>query len=265
MNVLRSLAFNAVFFAWTGLCCVALVWLLALPRRAMMPVVRWYLGTVGALERSLLRLDYRVLGRDQLPDGPYIVAAKHQSAWETMKLHALFHDPAVVLKRELMRIPLWGWFAAKAGLIPIDRGAGRSAINGMIAKARQMSAGSRPIVIFPQGTRVAPGARRPYKIGTFALYDALGLPVVPMALNSGLFWGRVRFVKHPGTITVQFLPPIPPGLDREAFMGRLEASLEAATDALCAAPAGPAGAPAPVAGDSATPSTPAGDRLDDTA
>ena len=261
MTVLRSLVFNVVFFSWTGLCCLVLLWLLALPRRVMMPVVLWYLGTIGVLERSLLRLDYRVLGREYLPDGPYIVAAKHQSAWETLKLHILFADPAVVLKRELMRIPIWGSFAAKAGMIPVDRGAGSTAISDMIDRARQAAAQKRPIVIFPQGTRVAPGARRSYRIGTFALYDALKLPVVPLALNSGLFWGRVRFVKHPGTITVQLLPPIPPGLDRAAFMERLETSLEAATDALCRAPEEPHAAAA-VGRGGTKPAAAAPDRLD---
>ena len=228
MTAIRSLLFNIAFFGWTFLCCLVLVWLLLAPRRTMMAVVHWYLGTVSFLERTLIGLDYRVVGREHLPDGPCIVAAKHQSAWETMKLHLLLDEPAVVLKRELMRIPVWGWFAGRAGMIPVDRGAGSTAVTSMVAKAREALVAGQPIVIFPQGTRVAPGAYRSYKVGTFALYDALGVPVVPMALNSGLLWGRQRFLKLPGTVTVEFLPPIAPGLDRQAFMKRLEDQLESA-------------------------------------
>src|SRR3546814_439377 len=146
-----------------------------------------------------------------------------------MKIHLLFDDPAVVLKRELLWIPIWGWYAAKADLIPVNRGARGRAIASMIQGAKRMLAQGRKIVIFPQGTRVAPGVYAPYRVGIAALYEALDVPIVPMALNSGVFWARHSVRKKAGTITVEFLPPIPPGLQREDVLERLERELEAAS------------------------------------
>ena len=129
---IRSLAFNIAFHLWTALMCFALLWMLLLPRPQMVAVVVWYLRTVGWLERTLVGIRYEVRGRENLPDGPFLLAAKHQSAWETMKLHLLVKDPAIILKRELMWIPIWGWYAAKAKMIPVDRGAGGAAIKSLI-------------------------------------------------------------------------------------------------------------------------------------
>lgn len=239
MTFLRSLLFNLAFYLWTTVCCLLLAAALPLPRRVMVAGVRRYMQSLALLERVILGLGYRVVGREHVPAGPYILAAKHQSTWETMKLLLLADDPAIVLKRELMWIPLWGWFAAKAGMIPVNRGAGSSAVVALLAAARQRAAQGRPIVIFPQGTRTAPGTWRPYRVGIAALYEALELPVVPMALNSGVFWGRRQFLKRPGTVTVEYLPPIPPGLGRARMLARLEAELEAATDRLVVAAGGP--------------------------
>ena len=201
--------------------------------------MRWYLRTLSVLERVLIGLRYQVIGTAALPPPPFIVAAKHQSAWETMKLHLLFEEPAVVLKRELMHLPIGGWFAARSGMIPIDRGGRGPALHRALAHARQRVAESLPIIIFPQGTRVAPGEHRHYQVGAYALYAALNLPVVPMALNSGMFWPRRRFRKRPGTITVELLPPILPGLDRDEFLDKLESDLEAASERLVIAVGGP--------------------------
>jgi 1-acyl-sn-glycerol-3-phosphate acyltransferase len=234
MIVLRSLVFNIAFYGWTACLCLALWWVPLLPRPAVMAVVHWYLRTVSRLERTVIGLRYEVRGREYLPAGPCLVAAKHQSAWETLKLHLLLPDPAVVLKRELTRLPVWGWFAVKAGMIPVDRGARGRALASLLAGARQVVAEGRPIVIFPQGTRTAPGTHHPYRIGVGMLYEQLHLPIVPMALNSGLYWPRRAFLKRPGTIVVEFLPPIQPGLDRHQAMHELEARLEAATDRLVA-------------------------------
>jgi len=185
-------------------------------------------------------LHYQVVGEEKVPDGAFIVAAKHQSAWETLKLELLFDDPAIVLKHELLRIPLWGWFAAKAQLIPIVRGAKGAAIASLIKGAKAAAVQGRPIVIFPQGTRLAPGAYRPYRSGIMALYEEMDLPVLPVALNSGVFWPRHARIKRGGTITVEYLDPIPPGLGREEFARRLEENLETATDALVLSVGGPA-------------------------
>ncbi|MEM7445418.1 MAG: lysophospholipid acyltransferase family protein [Pseudomonadota bacterium] len=234
MQILRSLAFNIFYFGFTICCLLFLNWLLLTSRPYCMAWVRWYLRTIYRMERWILGLDYQVVGQENMPPYPFLVAAKHQSLWETMKLHLIFDDPAVILKRELMKVPIWGWFAKKSKMIAVDRGAGGKAISSMIEGGRETVADGRPIVIFPQGTRVAPDGYKPYKVGIFALYEALNLPVLPMALNSGVFWQRRAFRKRSGTITVELLPPIEPGLDRETFMRRLETELEAASTRLVA-------------------------------
>jgi 1-acyl-sn-glycerol-3-phosphate acyltransferase len=179
---------------------------------------------------------HRVVGRENLPAGPAIIACKHQSSWETMAFTGLFDDIAIVLKRELLFIPVVGWAMARAGNIAVARGNGASALRGLVKQAKAAIAEGQSIVIFPEGTRVAPGEQKPYQIGTAALYRQLGVPVVPMALNSGLFWGRRKFVKRPGMITLEILPPIPPGLSREAFMEALRERIEGATARLAENP-----------------------------
>jgi len=146
----------------------------------------------------------------------------------------VFADPAIVLKRELMMIPFYGWYLWKAGMIAIDRAAGASALKRMVASSEQVAGEGRAIVIFPEGTRTAPGVQHPYQPGVAALYRQLGLPLVPVAVNSGVFWGRRRFAKRPGRITIEILPPIPPGGDRRAVMAELESRIETATARLVA-------------------------------
>ena len=239
MAILRSVLYNLFFYFWTGFLCITLIWTMLLPRPTLIALIQWYLGTLQFMERNLLGLDYRVVGLENLPPAPYLVAAKHQSTWETMKLHLLLPDPAVVLKQELMRIPIWGWFAGRLRMISIDRKGRGKTMARMMRSARARVAEKRPIVIFPQGSRIAPGDYESYKVGTFGLYQALEIPVVPMALNSGLFWGRKSFVKKAGTITVEYLPPIPAGLDRRPFMRQLEERLEEASERLSLAAGGP--------------------------
>ena len=235
MQALRSLIFNLLFYAWIAGFGLPVLPLLALPRRfARVAVKLWAHGVLWLLAR-VVGLDYTVRGREHLPAGPAIIAAKHQSAWDTVIFLALLDDPAYVLKRELLKIPVYGWFPWKLGMIGIDRAAGPSALKRLAAQARPVLAAGRPIVIFPQGTRTEPGARRPYLPGVFALYAATDAPVVPVALNSGLFWGRRRFLRRPGRIVVEYLPALPPGLDRRRFMAALEARIETATAALEAA------------------------------
>jgi 1-acyl-sn-glycerol-3-phosphate acyltransferase len=157
---------------------------------------------------------------------------KHQSAWDTLILPVVLGDPAVVIKRELLWLPFYGWYAARAGSIPIDRRGGAGALRRMVAAARDAAAAARPIVIFPEGTRTPPGQRLTYQPGVAALYQALDLPLVPAAVNSGLYWGRRSFVKRPGRTVLSFLEPIPPGLPRREMMRELESRIEAATAAL---------------------------------
>ena len=166
---------------------------------------------------------------ENLPPGPCIIASKHQSTWETMSYTVLFDDVAIVLKRGLLFIPIVGWAMARAGNIAVARGDGAIALRGLVRQARARAKAGRSILIFPEGTRVAVGAERAYHVGTAALYRQLGLPVVPVALNSGVFWGRRKWLKRPGVITVEILPAIEPGLGREVFMTTLRERIERAT------------------------------------
>ncbi|MDB5392679.1 MAG: putative acyltransferase [Rhodospirillales bacterium] len=235
MTRLRSAAFSLLFPIWTGICCIALAAGPLLPRRRALALALVWIRSVAWIERHILGLDYRIIGAENLPShGAFIVAAKHQSTFETMKLHLILNDPAIVLKKELLRIPIWGRYLKQTGMIPIDRGAGRRAVGSMLTASQQAKADGRPIVIFPQGTRVPAGATRAYKSGVVALYQQLGLPILPLALNSGLFWPK-RGMKHGGTVTFSFLTPIEPGMEPEAALSLLEERLEAETNRLVAA------------------------------
>ncbi len=177
-------------------------------------------------------LRYEVRGAQHLIHGGVLVASKHQCMWETMALFALLDDPAVVIKRELLRLPFYGWYARKQEMIFVDRKAGASAIRAMMTAARRALSDSRPILIFPEGTRKAIGAPPDYKPGVAGLYSELEVPCVPVALNSGLYWIAGGLLKKPGTIVVEFLEAIPPGLARQDFMGLLQTRIETATGRL---------------------------------
>jgi 1-acyl-sn-glycerol-3-phosphate acyltransferase len=229
MLFIRSLVFHTLFFAWTIFWAFALLWVFLLPRKAMVAVVTLYFKSLIPLERYVLGLTYEVRGREHVPAGACVIASKHQSAYETLKLHVLFNDPAIILKKELMYIPLWGWYQAKSGMIAVDRGAGAKAIASMLANAEAAVKAGRRIVIFPQGTRVAPTAQKPYKAGVAVLAEKYDLPIVPLALNAGLFWPRHAFLIKPGKVIFEFLPPLPKGQSSAQTMKLLEEQLEAAS------------------------------------
>ena len=229
---LRSLCFNVGWYVGSVVIAVVGAPVLLLPRRAVIAWARVWIAFVLWWLRVTCRLGHRLVGLENLPAGPAIIACKHQSSWETLSFTLLFDDIAIVLKRELLLIPIVGWAMARAGNIAVSRGEGASALRGVVQQAKAAAARGRSIVIFPEGTRVAPGDRKPYHIGVAALYRQLGLPVVPVALNSGVFWGRRKFVKRPGTITMEVLPSIPPGLGRDEFMETLRTRIETATDRL---------------------------------
>ncbi len=204
------------------------------PRLAMVRhAERWEAGLQWLL-RNIVGLDYRLKGKEHLPSGMAIFAVKHQSAWETITAHLLVRDPAIPLKKELTEVPLFGRCLLHAGMIRVDRGQGRRALKSLVEGGRQAKERGSPIVIFPEGTRTPPGKQGRYHPGVAALYKRLDLPVVPVALNSGHFWGRRSFGKRAGVVTVEFLPPIPPGLDRQTFMTKLEHEIEKATTRLSA-------------------------------
>jgi len=232
MSWARALVFNFAFFAWTAILGIIGLPLLLAPRSVAMRFGRFWAASVLGLLESIVGLHHEVRGLDRIPRGGCIIAMKHQSAWDTLILPVVLGDPAPVLKRELLILPIYGWFTARTGPIAIDRKAGAAALRHMLAAARSIAASGRPIVIFPEGTRVAPGERRPYQPGVAALYQALALPLVPAAVNSGLYWGRRSFVKRPGRIVLEFLDPIPPGWSRDRLMAELERRIETATVAL---------------------------------
>jgi 1-acyl-sn-glycerol-3-phosphate acyltransferase len=226
---LRSLLFNVGWYVGTAIIAIVGMPILLLPQRA---VVRWadfWIEFCLWWVRITCRIDHRLNGFDKLPSGPAIIAAKHQSSWETLAFHRLFPNAATVLKRELVFIPVVGWAMARAGNIAVERGDGTRALRSLLRQAKAAVAEGRSILIYPEGTRTPVGSSLPYHAGTAALYRQLGVPVVPVALNSGVFWGRRKFIKSPGTIDVEVLDPIPPGLDRETFMNTLRERIEGAT------------------------------------
>lgn len=234
MILARSMLFNLAFYCWTALLGILSLPMVLAPRRAVMRFGTWWSGTVLWLARAIVGIDYEFRGAGLIPSGSVIIAMKHQSAWDTLAVPVLIGDPAIVLKRELLWIPLYGWYACRAGMIAVDRGAGASALRSMVQRARAIAESGRPIVIFPEGTRVAVGVTRPYHPGVAALYSQLQLPVVPIAVTSGLCWPRRSFLKRPGRILVEALPPLPPGIERRAFLNKLQAAIETATERLVA-------------------------------
>jgi 1-acyl-sn-glycerol-3-phosphate acyltransferase len=235
MTFLRSLAFNLFFFASGAVILTAGIPVLILPRRFSAEAgYVWFGVTLWAL-RTICGITYEVRGRENLPDEPCIYAVKHQSTWDTIAFFKICRNASYVVKRELAWVPVYGWLMSRTGMVPVDRAAGAKALRSMVRLARTRIAEGRPIAIFPEGTRVALGEEHPYHPGVAALYRNLGVSVVPVALNSGLFWPRRAFVKHPGHIIMEALPPIPPGLPRDRFIQELRERIEGATARLCAA------------------------------
>jgi 1-acyl-sn-glycerol-3-phosphate acyltransferase len=234
MLVLRSLLFNVAFYINLFLWLLALIPTFALPRKLLVRGAQGWARSSLWLLRVVAGTRVEFRGLERIPPGGLIVAAKHQSLWETFALLTLFDDPAFILKRELVWIPLFGWYAWKADMVPIDRKGGSAAVVAMNAKARVEVQHGRQILIFPEGTRRPAGARPAYKSGVAHLYDKLGVPCLPVALNSGLYWPRRRFIRYPGTIRVEILDPMPPGMARDAFFRGLQDRLEAASDKLLA-------------------------------
>ena len=232
MLALRSLAFNILYYINIIVWMIAILPVLLMPRHVFTRAARAWAESSLWLLRVVAGTRMEVRGRERIPPGGLLVAAKHQSLWETFALLTLFADPAFILKRELMWIPFFGWYAWKARSVPIDRRAGSQALTRMNQRAVEEVRTGRQILIFPEGTRRPAGAPPAYKYGVAHLYSNLGVPCLPVALNSGLFWPRRRFVRRPGTIVVEILEPIAPGLTREEFFPLLQAHLEEASSRL---------------------------------
>lgn len=231
--MLRSALFNTCFYVWTVALAIAHAPFMYLVRReTLVRTLAFWSRSVVAIMRATCGIELEVRGLANLMPGPAIVASKHQSAFDTLVWHGLLPDPAIVLKKELTWIPIYGQLAVRLQMIPVDRGAGGAAIKAMLRGADVAAAQHRHIVIFPQGTRTAPGTtveQVPYHPGTAALYGHLKVPVVPVALNTGLFWPRRTFRRYPGTMVIEYLEPIPPGLPRAEFQALLTERIESAT------------------------------------
>ena len=199
---------------------------------------RWSHGVLGLL-RTMCGVRHQVLGQENLPPGPVIFALKHQSAWETIVAPQLFPGDAVIIRQELLAMPVYGWYLRRLGVIPIDQSAGVAALLQIVAASRLAVQNGHSIVIFPEGERVPVGERRAYQPGTYVLYKRLNLPVVPVALNAGVFWPLAVTGKRRGCITLEFLPPLAPGLARQEFLHTLEERIETATARLVQGAADP--------------------------
>lgn len=232
--MVRSIVFGILFYITTALFVVFGFPFFFTPRSWSMAALKVHARTELWLLKHIVGLDVEVRGLERLPEPPFLVASKHQSAWETFALIPLFRDPAFLMKRELFWIPIHGWFSHKFGMIPVDRDKGPAALRNMLHHAKDRIAKGREIIIFPEGTRRPPGAPPAYKTGIVLLYNALDVPCVPVALNSGMFWPRRTWRRKPGTIIVEVLDPIQPGLPKAEFMRRLQVAVEGASDRLMA-------------------------------
>lgn len=225
---LRSIFYLPVFLSWTLI--VALIGLpFLITRKGALGVTRVWARGVAAMARWILRIKFEVRGQENLPDGPCIIAAQHQSAFETYMLFLLFEYPVFILKQSLQWIPLVGWYIKRGGLIGIDRGAGASAMRRVLRAASAAMGRGETVLIFPEGTRTPPSGHTDYKPGIVALYNHCDAPVIPMALNSGHFWGKGQITKKPGTIVFEFLPSIPANLPKSEFLVELRAALDSAS------------------------------------
>jgi 1-acyl-sn-glycerol-3-phosphate acyltransferase len=225
MAALRSLFFLLVFYGGTLLFVVLALLSLPFGRAGVRAVANAWTRFHSRCARLILGIRVRIEG--EVPQGGVLIAARHESMFETLEMPVLLANPAVVMKRELARIPIWGWLAGLYGMIPVDRDGGAASLRRMVKAAAEAAAEGRAVVIFPEGTRVPHGAAPPLQPGFAGLYRALNLPIVPLALDSGRCWGRTLLGKRPGIVTFRFGEPIPPGLPRREAEARVHAAINA--------------------------------------
>ncbi|MEM9682097.1 MAG: lysophospholipid acyltransferase family protein [Pseudomonadota bacterium] len=232
MIALRCVLFAIAFYGWVLIVGTVYFPLLLLPRAICARLAHFWVRSSLWLVRVFIGIRCEVRGRENLPPEPFVIASKHQSAWDTLVYADLFYDSAYVLKKELMLLPFFGWYLFRLQMIGIDRSGGAKALSALVRDVKDRLANGRSIIIFPQGTRTAPGVERKYLPGVSAIYRQADTAIVPVALNSGMFWPRRRFIKFSGTIILEFLPPIEPGLDRRSFERTLRERIEPATHRL---------------------------------
>jgi 1-acyl-sn-glycerol-3-phosphate acyltransferase len=226
---LRSLIYNVLFYLLLACWLIAAVPTFLMPRAGIMKIARLWARSSIWLLRVVCNVKVEYRGLEKIPKGPLLVASKHQSMWETFALLQFFDQPLYILKRELTLIPFFGWYLIKAGMVAVDRRAGGRALLKMVRQASEAVRRGRQLIIFPEGTRRPVGAPPQYKPGVSQLYASCRVDCLPVALNSGLFWPRRTFMRYPGTLVVEFLDPVPPGLARDEFLTRISAVIEDAT------------------------------------
>lgn len=234
MIYLRSAIFHVVFYISCTLWFVAAMAAWPFPAWVMIKFAHGWARSNVWLHAIITGARVEFRGRENIPEGACIVAAKHYSAWETMALIPELKWPTYILKQELLRIPLFGWHLRKGQQIPIDRGQRAAALVKMTEHAKRVIERGHQLIIFPEGTRRKVGAPPDYKYGVARLYATLGVPCVPVAMTSGLAWPRNTLLHYPRRIIVEFLEPIPPGLDPEVFFERLRTAIETNTNRLLA-------------------------------
>ncbi len=231
LNWTRSWIYLLAFVTWTA--AISISCLPALIKREWaLAIAKIWVRGIMTLAKAIVGIDAVTTGREHVPQGACIIAAQHQSSYETYRMFLELDRPTFVLKRELILIPIIGWFMTRIGLIGIDRSAGAGAMRKMLRKAQTALDNGHQLVIFPEGTRTAPGSVRPYRPGIAALYAYCNAPVIPMALNSGALWGKTRILKLPGTIEFRFLPPLPVGMDKDTMLKTLRARIDSAAAAI---------------------------------
>lgn len=231
MLQLRSLAFNAAFYVSLIVQMIVFTpYYFLSPRHRAWFVPKFWARSSLWLQQLIAKTQSDISGVENLPEGSFILAPKHQSFWDAIAFFPYLRDPLYILKRELMWIPFFGWYIAKMHMIPVNRGSKARALRSVVTATKREMAHDRQLIIYPEGTRRPPGAEPAYKYGIVELYSQLGMPVVPVAHVAGLYWPRRKFLRYPGVIRARFLPPIPPGLDKDEFMRRLIGETEAACD-----------------------------------
>ncbi len=223
---MRSLIFTTGFYIGSAIILILGSPLLFGKRSWAMAGLAFHGRFVLCWMRLIIGTKIEIRGKENLPENPILIASKHQAPWETFAFPAIIKDPALIMKEELMAIPFYGWFSRKFEMIPIRRERAAIALKEMLKEAEIRKAQKREIIIFPEGTRTKPGAEPDYKPGVIKLYESLNIPCVPVALNSGTFWPRGSSKRYKGTIIIEFLPPIPPGLERKEFKQRLISAIE---------------------------------------
>jgi len=232
MLLARSILFTFVFYLWSLTLCILCLPTLALPRSLARAATRFWAGGVIALLGAFCAIKVEVRGRENMPAGRALIAAKHLCMFDVFAQFAWLPDPCFVMRKELRRIPFFGWYAQKARMIVIDREGGAQALRDLVAEGKDRLREPRQVIIFPEGHRGAPGVAGDYHPGVAGLYRELGMPACLVATNSGLHWPAHGILRRPGTIVFEFLAPLPPGLKRADFMRQVEERIETASNAL---------------------------------